>query len=150
MSIASYLLAILGLALLMIVHEGGHYLAARKFGMRVTKFSIGFGPTLFKHRPKDSPTTFQIAVIPFLAYVQIAGMNPFEEHDPNDKGSYANASLLGRIATIAAGPIANYLFASLFMFLGFMLYFGMVLLIRLRAEILQRERQASWIREAIT
>ncbi|MBL8613052.1 MAG: site-2 protease family protein [Myxococcales bacterium] len=121
MSIASYLLAILGLAVLMIVHEGGHYLAARKFGMRVTKFSIGFGPTLFKHRPKDSPTTFQIAVIPFLAYVQIAGMNPFEEHDPNDKASYANASLLARVATIAAGPIANYLFASIFMFLGFML-----------------------------
>lgn len=121
MSVAYALIAILGLAVLMVVHEGGHYLAARRFGMRVTKFSIGFGPTLWKHRPKGSPTTFQIAIIPFLAYVQIAGMNPYEESDPKDPESYANASLFGRIATIAAGPLANYLFASVLMFFGFMI-----------------------------
>jgi len=116
-----YLIAILGLAVLMVVHEGGHYLAARRFGMRVTKFSIGFGPTLWKHRPKGSPTTFQVAIIPFLAYVQIAGLNPYEEIDPKDPESYANASLWGRIATIAAGPLSNYLFASVLMFFGFWL-----------------------------
>ncbi len=121
MSVAYVVIAILGLAILMVVHEGGHYLAARRFGMRVTKFSIGFGPTIWKHRPKDSPTTFQIAIIPFLAYVQIAGMNPYEEIDPKDPGSYANASLWGRIATIGAGPLANYLFASVLMFFGFLL-----------------------------
>lgn len=122
MSSAAYvLIAILGLAILMVVHEGGHYLAARRFGMRVTKFSIGFGPTLWKHRPKGSPTTFQIAIIPFLAYVQIAGMNPYEESDPKDPESYVNASLWGRIVTISAGSLANYLFASILMFFGFML-----------------------------
>ncbi|OJY17391.1 MAG: hypothetical protein BGO98_00365 [Myxococcales bacterium 68-20] len=121
MSVAYALIAILGLAVLMVVHEGGHYLAARRFGMRVTKFSIGFGPTLWKHRPKASPTTFQIAIVPFLAYVQIAGLNPYEEIDPKDPGSYANASLWGRIVTIAAGPLANYLFASVLMFFGFLL-----------------------------
>ncbi len=52
----SYLLAILGLALLMVVHEGGHFLAARRHGMRVTRFSIGFGPRLFEHQPKGSET----------------------------------------------------------------------------------------------
>lgn len=118
MSVAYALIAILGLAVLMVVHEGGHYLAARRFGMRVTKFSIGFGPTIWKHRPKGHPTTFQIAIIPFLAYVQIAGMNPFEESDPEDKGSYANASLIGRITTIFAGPLANYLFASVLFFVA--------------------------------
>ena len=121
MSVAYVVIAILGLALLMVVHEGGHYLAARRFGMRVTKFSIGFGPTLWKHRPKNSPTTFQIAIIPFLAYVQIAGMNPYEEIDQKDPESYANASLWARIATIGAGPLANYLFASVLMFFGFIL-----------------------------
>ena len=121
MSFAYVLIAILGLAVLMVVHESGHYFAARRFGMRVTKFSIGFGPTLWKHRPKGSPTTFQIAIIPFLAYVQIAGMNPYEDSDPKDPESYANASLWARIVTIAAGPIANYLFASVLMFFGFML-----------------------------
>lgn len=121
MSVAYALIAILGLAVLMVVHEGGHYLAARRFGMRVTKFSIGFGPTLYKHRPKGSPTTFQIAIIPFLAYVQIAGLNPYEEIDPKDPESYANASLWARIVTITAGPLANYFFASVLMFFGFLL-----------------------------
>jgi regulator of sigma E protease len=140
-----YLVGILGLALLMVVHEGGHYLAARAFGMHVTKFSIGFGPTFFKIVPKDGyfwfttgadkikvrlwkhdpekhgPTIYQVAMIPFLAYVQIAGMNPFEDNDPNDKRSYANASLIGRITTIFAGPLANYLFASVFFFGAFMI-----------------------------
>ncbi len=139
-----WLLSILGLAFLMVVHESGHYLAARAFGMRVTKFSIGFGPTFFKVQPLDGfwtftalaervkvrlgkhdpekhgPTVFQVAMIPFLAYVQIAGMNPLEEHDPKDKGSYANASLIGRIVTIVGGSLANYLFASVFFFVALM------------------------------
>lgn len=112
---------ILGLAVLMIVHEGGHLLAARAFGMRVVKFSIGFGPAIWRHQPRDSETVYQVALIPFLAYVQIAGMNPFEEVDPADKTSYANASLIGRITTIAAGPLANYFFASVLFFGAFML-----------------------------
>lgn len=139
-----WLLSILGLAFLMVVHESGHYLAARSFGMRVTRFSIGFGPTFFKVQPmggywtftaladrvkfrlgkhdpeKHGPTVFQVAMIPFLAYVQIAGMNPLEEIDPKDKGAYPNASLIGRIVTIVAGSAANYLFASVFFFVAFM------------------------------
>src|SRR5206468_12505690 len=117
------LFGILGLGLLMVVHELGHYLAARAFKMRVTRFSIGFGPALFRHTPKDSPTTYQIAIIPLLAYVQIAGMNPLEDIDPKDEGSYANASLAGRITTIVAGPLANYLFASV-LFFGSMMIGG--------------------------
>jgi regulator of sigma E protease len=121
MPIAGILIAILGLAVLMVVHEGGHFLAARRFGMRVVRFSIGFGPTLWKHKPKDSPTVYQVAVIPFLAYVQIAGMNPFEDSDPKDTGSYANASLWARIVTIAAGPLTNYFFASVLIFFGLLI-----------------------------
>src|SRR4030095_5651015 len=68
-----------------------------------------------------SPTTYQIAIIPPLAYVQIAGMNPLEEIDPKDQGSYANASLVGRITTIFAGPLANYLFASVLFFASMMI-----------------------------
>jgi regulator of sigma E protease len=140
------LIAILALAMLMVVHESGHFFMARAFGMRVTKFSIGFGPTFFKIVPKDGyfwfttaagrvqfrlwkhderrhgPTVYQVAMIPFLAYVQIAGMNPLEEIDENDKGSFANASLIGRVLTIFAGPAANYLFASVLFFASF--FFG--------------------------
>lgn len=115
------IVAILGLAALMVVHELGHHLVARAFGMRVVRFSIGFGPTLWRHQPKGSETIYQVGLIPFIAYVQIAGMNPYEESDPEDKGSYANASLVGRIATIFAGPLSNYLFASVFFFAAFMI-----------------------------
>ncbi|APS00704.1 M50 family metallopeptidase [Pajaroellobacter abortibovis] len=120
MIIVPYLIAIFALAILMVVHEGGHYLAARLFGMPVTRFSIGFGPRLYAYKPEGSHTIFQIALIPFLAYVQIAGMNPYEPHDPEDKGSYLNASLMGRMITVAAGPAANYLFASVLLFFGFL------------------------------
>jgi regulator of sigma E protease len=121
MTVALYLVAILGLAVLMVVHESGHYFAARKFGMRVVRFSIGFGPTVWKHKPPESDTVYQIALIPFLAYVQIAGMNPYEESDPKDSGSYANASLWARIVTIAAGPLTNYFFASILIFFGLLI-----------------------------
>ncbi|MEP7053288.1 MAG: M50 family metallopeptidase, partial [Pseudomonadota bacterium] len=116
MNAGVYLVAILGLAVLMIVHEMGHLLAARAFGMRVVRFSIGFGPALWKYQARGSETIYQVALIPFLAYVQIAGMNPFEDVDPEDKTSYANASLVGRISAIFAGPLANYLFASVLFF----------------------------------
>src|SRR3972149_4872560 len=68
--------AILVILLLVIVHEAGHFLAARAFGMRVLRFSIGLGPAIWRHKPKDSATTFQICAIPLLAYVQIDGMSP--------------------------------------------------------------------------
>ncbi len=110
------LLGILGLALLIVVHESGHLLVARAFGMRVVRFSIGIGPVLWRHRPRGSETVYQVALIPFLAYVQIAGMNPYEETDPEDRSSYANASVLARISTIFAGPLSNYLFASVLFF----------------------------------
>jgi regulator of sigma E protease len=55
-------------------------------------------------------------VIPFLAYVQIAGMNPNEEVDPDDPELYPNKSLFARATTIAAGPVANYLTASAIVF----------------------------------
>ncbi|NOY91698.1 MAG: site-2 protease family protein [Deltaproteobacteria bacterium] len=115
-ALLDYLLAILGISLLVIVHEGGHYLAARAFGMRVIRFSIGFGPTLFKYRPKGSPTTFQVAAIPFLAYVQIAGMNPQEDVEPDDPELFPNKGVFARIITIFAGPFANYLAASVVFF----------------------------------
>src|SRR5688500_14622533 len=110
------LLAILGISVLVIAHESGHYLVARAFKMRVLRFSIGFGPALVRWRPKGSPTTFQICAIPFLAYVQIAGMNPAEDVDPNDPEIYPNKGLFARMMTIFAGPFANYVVAVLMAF----------------------------------
>jgi regulator of sigma E protease len=121
MSAVAIVLAVFGLALLMVIHESGHHFIARAFGMRVLRFSIGFGPVLFRHQPRGSSTVYQVALVPFLAYVQVAGMNPFEEVDEDDAGSYANATLTARIATIVAGPLANYFFASVLFFGAFMI-----------------------------
>lgn len=117
----AYLLAILGLSLLIIVHEAGHMWVARLAGMRVLTFSVGFGPALLRWRGRK--TTYQLALIPLGGYVQIAGMNPSEQLPAADTGSYANKSPLVRVATIFAGPLTNYLAAMVIM-IGVMLAWG--------------------------
>jgi regulator of sigma E protease len=113
---AHILLAIFGISFVMIVHEAGHYLMARASGMRVTAFSIGLGPAIVKYRPKGSPTTFQLCIVPLLAYVRIAGMSPLDEGDPNDDGRYDNKGVVGRALTLLGGPLANYVLASVIVF----------------------------------
>jgi regulator of sigma E protease len=112
-TVTAILLAIVGLGLLIVVHEAGHMLVARASGMRVERFSIGFGPSLVRWRGKR--TTYQLALIPLGGFVQIAGMNPHEKLPPGDPGSYANKSPIARFLAILAGPATNYLFALLIM-----------------------------------
>jgi len=109
----SIVYAILGLGVLIVVHELGHMLVARSFGMRVDRFSVGFGPALA--RWYGNQTTYQIALIPLGGFVQIAGMNPHEELPEGDPGSYANKPAYARFLTILAGPLVNYIFAILIM-----------------------------------
>lgn len=109
-------LAALAITFLVVVHESGHYLAARAFKMRVLRYSLGFGPVIAKWQPKDSPTIFQISAVPILAYVQVDGMNPADDNDPNDPELYCNQSVWKRLVVVLAGPFANYLAATLIIF----------------------------------
>ena len=109
-----FVLAILALGLLVVVHEAGHYIVAKKFGMRVDRFSIGFGPALVKW--KRNGTEFQIAPLPLGGFVQIAGMNPHEDVDPNDPAIYPNRPTYQRFLAILAGPAANYISAIFMVF----------------------------------
>lgn len=118
----SILVAIVGLGLLIVLHEGGHFLVARLCGMRVERFSIGFGPTLIGFQRKG--TIFQIAPIPLGGFVQITGMNPNEEFDRADPAVYPNRPRWMRLATILAGPAANYATAVVLM-LVVLMAFGM-------------------------
>ena len=113
----SIVIAIVGLGLLVVLHEGGHYLAARLCGMRVERFSIGFGPTLLGF--KRGETTFQIAPIPLGGFVQITGLNPNEEFDHNDPFVYPNRPVWMRMFTIVAGPLANFITATVIMLFVF-------------------------------
>ena len=116
----SILVAIIGLGLLIVLHEGGHFLVARLCGMRVERFSIGFGPTLIGF--KRGETLFQIAPIPLGGFVQITGLNPNEEFDHNDPMVYPNRPRWMRLATILAGPAANYLTAFVLMLIVLLAY----------------------------
>jgi regulator of sigma E protease len=114
MTPGTLILAILALGVLIIVHEGGHFIVARLSGMRVDRFSIGFGPTLFSF--KRGETIYQIALIPLGGFVQIAGLNPGEEGiAADDPRAYPNRPAWQRFATIFAGPGTNYIFAALVM-----------------------------------
>jgi regulator of sigma E protease len=119
---ASILLAIVGLGLLIVLHEGGHFLVARLCGMKVERFSIGFGPTLIGF--KRGGTLFQIAPIPLGGFVQITGLNPSEDFDHSDPYVYPNRPRWMRLATILAGPAANYVSAFVLMLIVLM-SFGM-------------------------
>jgi len=116
----SIVVAILGLALLIVLHEGGHFLVARLCGMRVERFSIGFGNPLVSFKRGD--TIYQIAPIPLGGFVQITGLNPHEDFDRNDPYVYPNRPRWMRLAVLVAGPGANYLTASVLavgLFLGY-------------------------------
>ena len=117
-------LAILALGFLIIVHEAGHYFVARWCGMRVERFSIGFGPAILKRKSKKTGTTFQLAPIPFGGFVEIRGMNIAEEVDPEDRSAYPNRPAWQRFITIFAGPATNYLSAIVLAF-GFYACGGM-------------------------
>jgi regulator of sigma E protease len=106
-----YVVVILAFAAMIIVHEFGHFLGARALGMRVEKFSIGFGPTLWSAQRGD--TVFQVAAFPLGGFVRVAGMSPEDEVQPGDLGSYANHAAWRRFLVIAAGPIMNYVMAAL-------------------------------------
>lgn len=102
--------AILALGFLIMVHEAGHLVVARWCGMKVERFSIGFGPGIFRWRSK-SDTIYQIAPIPFGGFVEIRGMNLAEDVDPDDPLAYPNRPVWQRMATIFAGPFTNILAA---------------------------------------
>ena len=102
-------LAILALGVIIIVHEGGHYLVAKWCRMKVDRFSLGFGPAIATWKRKG--TEFTLAPIPFGGFVAIRGMNIAEDVDPDDPYVYPNRPLWQRMAAIFAGPAANYLFA---------------------------------------
>jgi len=100
---------VLGFALLIVIHELGHFAAARLSGMRVERFSVGFGPVLWSRR--RGQTEWCLSALPLGGYVRIAGMAPGEAVDPADGGAYANQPAWRRFLVILAGPAMNYLAA---------------------------------------
>lgn len=119
------------LTVLVFVHELGHYLAARRNGVRVEVFSVGFGPELFGWTAR-SGTRWRISVIPFGGYVKMFGDADVASAPDRAIASMSEAEkavsffhkrLLQRIEIVAAGPMANFLF-SLVVLAGFYVTLG--------------------------
>ncbi len=108
----SWALTILGIVALIVLHELGHFMAAKAVGMRVERFSLFFPPKLVG--VKRGETEYMVGAIPLGGYVKITGMNPEETEDLDPevaKRAYCNQPPWKRIVVILAGPGMNLLIA---------------------------------------
>jgi len=106
------------LGVLIIVHEFGHFIVAKKVGVRVEQFSLGFGPVLFKKKKGD--TEYSLSLVPLGGFVKLAGDNAQEAKGLPDE--YLSKTKLQRAAIIFFGPVLNYLLG--FLFLWFICFVG--------------------------
>lgn len=115
--IISILIFILILGVIVISHEFGHYSVARRAGIRVNEFDIGFGPVLYKKRIGE--TDFCVKLLPIGGACLFEGEDGlYDEEDGSPKAlaedAFPNAPVGARIATVLAGPVANFLIGYLF------------------------------------
>lgn len=111
----SFLLAFLAFSALIVLHEAGHFVAAKAVGMRVEKFYLFFPPKLFAI--KRGETEYGVGALPLGGFVRITGMNPDEELPPEiAPRGYYNQPVWKRIVVIGAGPAVNLAIAFLILF----------------------------------
>jgi len=103
----SILIFIFVLSILILVHELGHFIIAKRMGVRVEQFSLGFGPKVFGW--KRNKTAYSVCVIPLGGYVKMAGDNPEEFKGNSDE--YLAKSVGQRAAIVFSGPLLNYVLA---------------------------------------
>ncbi len=111
----SWVAVFIGFCLLIMLHEAGHFFAAKATGMRVERFFLFFGPTIWSF--KRGETEYGVKAIPLGGYVKITGMNPEEEIPPEvaDR-AYYRAPVWKRLVVIAAGPAVNIVLALVLFF----------------------------------
>ena len=102
---------ILALGILVTVHEYGHFWVARKAGVKVLRFSIGFGKPLIKWYDKQQ-TEYVIAAIPLGGYVKMLDEREGDVDNTEAHMAFNQKPVSNRIAIIAAGPIANFALAN--------------------------------------
>jgi regulator of sigma E protease len=111
----SWLLAFLGFAALIILHEAGHFAAAKAVGMRVERFYLFFPPKVWSFRRGE--TEYGVGAIPLGGFVKITGMNPDEELPPEiAHRGYYHQPVWKRIVVIAAGPAVNLVIAFVILY----------------------------------
>ena len=117
-SVAGFIIAI---GVLVGVHEYGHFAVARKCGVKVLRFSIGFGKPIFTWRRKGDPTEYVIGAIPLGGYVKMLDERDCHVLDEEQHQAFNNKSLGARSAIVFAGPAINFLFAIVAMWAVYMI-----------------------------
>jgi regulator of sigma E protease len=102
-----YLVAVLVFLVLIIIHEFGHFIAAKLFGVKVNEFAVGFGPKLFSKQGKE--TLYRFNLVPFGGYCAMEG----EDETSEDKRAFCNQRALKRLIITAMGAIFNLLLGIL-------------------------------------
>src|SRR5208283_880246 len=108
------------LGFMILIHEFGHYAAAKYFGVRVEVFSIGFGKRLLGFRRGD--TDYRISAIPLGGYVKMSGENPMDERT-GDPGEFLSHSRWHRFLIAIAGPAMNILLAIFLLTAVYMVHY---------------------------
>ena len=108
------------LGVLVFVHELGHFLAAKRVGIRVLKFQLGFNPTILSFRRGD--TEYSIGALPLGGYVKMAGDSPDGERDRARPDEFLSKTKWERFQVLIMGPVMNLLLAVVV--LAFVLYQG--------------------------
>lgn len=115
-------IVIAGVLLMVVIHEGSHFVAAKYFGMKATEAFFGFGPRLWS--TKRGETEYGIKAIPLGGYVRIVGMNPFEEVAPEDEGrTYRENPFWKKSVVVLAGIASHFVVAAILMY-GLTLAYG--------------------------
>jgi membrane-associated protease RseP (regulator of RpoE activity) len=106
---------IVGIVILVMLHEAGHYITAKRAGMKVTEFFLGFGPRLWSFQRGE--TEYGVKALPLGGYVRIIGMSSLEEVDPEDEPrTYRQGRYRDRMKVVLAGVTVNLLIAFLLFF----------------------------------
>jgi membrane-associated protease RseP (regulator of RpoE activity) len=110
------LIVLLGVVSMVMIHEAGHFFAAKAVGMKATEFFFGFGPKLWS--TKKGETEYGIKAIPLGGYVRIVGMNPYEEVEATDEGrTYREKPFWAKAVVVLAGVASHFVVAFLIFFL---------------------------------
>ena len=114
------------LGLIVFIHEFGHFIMAKKAGIHVFEFSLGFGPKLFSFKRKNDETEYMIKLIPLGGYVALAGETYDEEDEelkkiPEDKRLY-NKSFLRQLSVMVAGVFNNFVLGIVLLFIIGLIY----------------------------
>jgi regulator of sigma E protease len=139
------------ISVVVFVHEYGHYYYAKKYGVKVTDFSIGFGKELFGWTDKDG-TRWKVCLIPLGGYVKFFGdtnaasqpekLSSFSENEK--KHLLATKKLYQRAVIVSAGPIANFvlalvIFSCVYMFLEKISQYQLFKMLKLIAQLIKRD-----------